>query len=574
MQQESLKDEDQIKIKTICEYLFFDQYQDTATFPRFEQCFQPLFNNISISLELVFKDICGEKKKYINYNRFARAYLNHINNSDPSNETKTFFDTILSKILKEEKSFIGKPIENCYSFSTVKSCKKRQCLSLIEILSDKEGKIHGINLEYDGVFKSKMYPTKIGDNLLVSLEMNLGIVDEKPMKENLLGKYLGFKQGNYRDAVTHIFGTYQEQSGLITFLGFKCISGKTVFVGFPEGDGFLFGKFGTKFHDIKIQMTDEGITKLEPGFKTNPRTNFFLGEIFAKLVNLQDLNKDELIKDEKELEKIDNEVEIDKIITTPIVEDDLFFNKNLKDEISGNDYKEVVNQHPRNWILKLKGAKKNQTPEKKPVSLMESLRIFDQEQNLRASTKLRSKKLRGGKRVLANPHQGLGDSPMLRSGASGPINNAPINPTKGYSKQWLHKTKIFKPNPKFGVRESVINDRNTGMLRSKKRLLWNGKIEKKMNPATFLNKQNYIGLKQKLGKLIHDEVAKQTEGNDEMKTVLLNQIIPDPGTENSRLRSKKVLHGRSVKRRNFKLKMKNLKGETNVFGEEKKRGLF
>ena len=63
MHQESLKDEDQIKIKTISEYLFFDQYQDTATFPRFEQCFQPLFNNISISLELVFKDICGEKKK-------------------------------------------------------------------------------------------------------------------------------------------------------------------------------------------------------------------------------------------------------------------------------------------------------------------------------------------------------------------------------------------------------------------------------------------------------------------------------------------------------------------------------
>jgi hypothetical protein len=51
------------KIKTICEFLFFDQYQDTATFPRFEQCFQPLFNNISISMETVFKDICGEKKK-------------------------------------------------------------------------------------------------------------------------------------------------------------------------------------------------------------------------------------------------------------------------------------------------------------------------------------------------------------------------------------------------------------------------------------------------------------------------------------------------------------------------------
>ena len=70
--------DEEIKLKTICEYLFFDQYQDTATFPRFEQCFQPLFNNLSISMETVFKDICGEKKKYINYKRFTKAYLNHL----------------------------------------------------------------------------------------------------------------------------------------------------------------------------------------------------------------------------------------------------------------------------------------------------------------------------------------------------------------------------------------------------------------------------------------------------------------------------------------------------------------
>ena len=465
MQKNELNEEDQIKIKTICEYIFFDQYQDTATFPRFEQCFQPLFNNVSISIETVFKDICGEKRKYINYKRFAKAYLNHCNNSDPSNDTKVFFDTLLSKMLKEPKNSIGKAIENSYSFSTVKSCKKRQCISLVEVLSDKNGKIHGISLEYDGVFKSKMYPIKIGDNLLVSLEMKLGIVDEKPLEENLVGKLLGFKQGNYVDAVTHIFGTYQEERGLITFLGFKCISGKTVFVGFPEGDGFLFGKFGNKFHDIKLQMTDEGITKLEPGFKPNPRTNFFLGENFAKETNIQDLNKDELIKDEEELEKINNEVEIDKLITTPIVEDDHFFNKKLKDEISGNDYKEVVNQHPRNWILRLKGSKKKETPEKKPMSLMESLKIFNQEQELRNPTKLRSKKLRGKKRVLAGPNKGVNDNPMLKSGASGPINFSPNSvPSMGPSAPWLHKTRMFRPNPRFGVRQSFVMDNKSGFL--------------------------------------------------------------------------------------------------------------
>ena len=39
MQGTEINIEDQIKIKTLCEYLFFDQYQDTATFPRLEQCF-------------------------------------------------------------------------------------------------------------------------------------------------------------------------------------------------------------------------------------------------------------------------------------------------------------------------------------------------------------------------------------------------------------------------------------------------------------------------------------------------------------------------------------------------------
>ena len=36
MQRSDTRSEDQLKIKTLCEYLFFDQFQDTATFPRFD----------------------------------------------------------------------------------------------------------------------------------------------------------------------------------------------------------------------------------------------------------------------------------------------------------------------------------------------------------------------------------------------------------------------------------------------------------------------------------------------------------------------------------------------------------
>ena len=570
MQRTETTSEEQIKIKTILEYILFDQYQDTATFTRFEQCFQPLFNNITISMEKVFKDIVGEKRKYINYNRFAKAFLQYQNNQSPSPDSKTFFDTLLNKILKPEKTFVGKNIEQSLVFSTAKSCKKRECISLVEVLSDKDGKIHGLNLEYDGVFKSRMYPSTIGDDLLVSLEMNLGLVDEKPLTDDLVGKFQGIREENYRDAVTHIFGTYNEEKNLITFLGFKCISGKTVFVGFPEGDGFLFGNFGSKFHYVKLQMTEEGITKLEPGFKSNLRTNYYLGEVMGKLSN-QDLNKDELIKDEKELEKLNNEVDIDKLITTPIVEDDHFFNQKLKDEISGNDYKEVVNQHPRNWILRIKNPNKTEIG-RKPLNLMETLKIFNQEQELRAPTKLRSRKLRaGGRRPQSHPMKG-GDGPGLLKGVSGPINNAPVNPMMGPDEPWLHKTKIFKHRPRFpGHGNKTIIESSRGVLRGKKKLSWNGKIEKKTNPKVFLNKQNFIGLKQKLGKLIHDEVSKQTEGNEEMKTVLLNQIIPDPGMNKGRLRGKRNIVLKPKKKIN-KLKMKNLKGEVSIFGEEKKQG--
>ena len=76
---------------------------------------------------------------------------------------------------------------------------------------------------------------------------------------------------------------FDPESELITFLGFKCISGKISFVWKPKGKGFLFGKFGTKLLDIKIQMTVDGIIKFEVWFESNVRRNFFLGS-FGMLI--------------------------------------------------------------------------------------------------------------------------------------------------------------------------------------------------------------------------------------------------------------------------------------------------
>ena len=200
---------------------------------------------------------------------------------------------------------------------------------------------------------------------------------------------MGIKEGNYRDGVTHIFGTFNPESKLITFLGFKCISGKISYVGFPDGEGFLFGNFGQKLHNLKLNMSVDGITKIEPGFKENIRTNFFLDQITGK-INEQKLNVDELIKDESQIATINDDVTIDKLITTPIVEEDHFFNQKLKDEISGNDYKEVVNQHPRNWILRT--VKNKNFTKMAQMTLATALKSYNDEHEIRAPSKLRAKR--------------------------------------------------------------------------------------------------------------------------------------------------------------------------------------
>ena len=263
-----LSPEEDLNLKTIAEYLFFDEYKDYVTYNRFEQCFQPLFNDTKISIDKVFKSIVGEKKKYLNYPRLVHAFLEYKNNSQSTiPDLKIFFEKIFGSILQKENAFIGKPQEKTFNFCTPKACKRRECLSEVKILSDKDGAIHGLILEYDNIVQNKMYPSKIEQDLVISLEMKLGILDDNIKKD--LGKLAGVKEEFCKDAVTHIFGTLSEEKKLINFLGFKCVSGKTLFVGYPSGQGFLFGKFGKKFHEVKLHTTLEGINFFQPGFNQN-----------------------------------------------------------------------------------------------------------------------------------------------------------------------------------------------------------------------------------------------------------------------------------------------------------------
>ena len=259
-----INNENEIKLKTIYELLSCEQ--NIVAFLKLQKCLKALFSNINISMELVFKHIFGPKKKDIDYDKFYNLYLNcKNNNNNESNEIKIFFDKLLNSFLKEEYSYIGNDIKNNYVFSTRQTCRKRKCITMVQILSDKKGKIHGLNLEYDGEYKSEMYPESIKDKLIISLEIKLEL-NKRNVNEKLM-----VDEENNRDGISHILGTINNKSGLITFLGFKCISGKTLSVGLPEGEGFLFGKFGKKFQYLKIHMTEDGINKFEPEFKEIPK---------------------------------------------------------------------------------------------------------------------------------------------------------------------------------------------------------------------------------------------------------------------------------------------------------------
>ena len=376
MEKKELNNESEM-IKTICDFLFFDIYQDYASFSRFEQCFQPLFNSDNISLEKVFKDICGENKKYITYKRFLKAYKEYLNGKKLifSEDTKKFFNLLFNSILKtEEKSYVGEYRKYITSFTTKRFAPNKKYITMVQVLNDKSGNIHGINLKYNHIFNCEMHPTRNAKDLIICLEMTLNNIDknsEKVEKKSLINRDISI------DAITHIFGTIDKKTGYISFIGFKTISGKTVFVGTPKGDGFLFGQFGKKLQDLSIQLMEEGITRLETGFKQHSRKNFFLDKAD------DNFDKDELILDEENLGKIEDKDEKEKYIITSIVEDDHFFNKELKDEYCGNDYKEVVDQYPRNWMLKesVPNISDNRIDEKKSnkLDLDGALNLYNKE---------------------------------------------------------------------------------------------------------------------------------------------------------------------------------------------------
>ena len=526
-----LNEENQIIIKTICDFLFFDQYQDSSSFITFEKCFQPLFNNIQISLEKVFKEICGNNKKYITYKRFAKAYIDFMNKKDFSDDSKTFFDLLLNKIIKIKETSIGKAEINTYSYSTKKTSSKRNYISKLQVLINANREIHGITIEYDNVVQCLMYPKNIENELQISLEMVLGAIDEESKVKESIEKYGLNSKSFYQDAITHLFGTLDNEKNVITFLGFKCISGKTVYVGVPKGEGFIFGKFGFKLHDLKIQISEKGIIRLEPGFIGNLRKNILLGNI--NKVSYKDLEEDELIKEEEYFKNLKDKNDIDKLITTSIIEDDHFFNKKFKDELSGNDYKEVVDQKPRNWIKQTANFMKNEFEKEgeKKLTLIDALNKYDKE------CEKRKEKNKNLNKYSVNDLTEIKESQNEEED---------FDDNEGLI---LHKTRIFKREKKNQKNEKIGNLNKT-MIKS------NEKFDFKKKSILFLNKNDYESIQDNLREMINNEII---EKNEKASCIKMKQKFEEEGKDEEENINTKT-----------QIIMKNLKGEVVVLEEDKK----
>ena len=151
-----------------------------------------------------------------------------------------------------------------------------------------------------------------------------------------------------RDGISHIAGKYDETSGLIKFLIFKCRSGKTLYIGDPketEADNitpFIFGSSLCQLKTMRIELINEQLAYIEPKYQISTRKNDNLDIQFDNL-DENFLNNDPPKFEEADLEKLpENQFKDEKKYLFPIIPDDQFVDKmSLIESNFGKDFKEV-----------------------------------------------------------------------------------------------------------------------------------------------------------------------------------------------------------------------------------------
>ena len=529
---EDLLPEEKLKLKTLCDFLFYDLYQYWATFSRFEQCFQPLFNNTNeINFYKIFIEIAGKLKKYITYNRFVEAFLKYKRKKiQVKSDLYIFFDNLFNKILKGINGFVGthedysqNSAKVVYSYSTKKdnnlSELKDSYISQISILNDKYDNIRGIILEYDDLYKYELYQKSIKRQLFKGLEINLNFINENAFKRNRK-IFNNIDISLYRDSITHIFGTINKRNNIITFLGFKCISGKTTYIGNPEGESFLFGEFGQKFYNLRLEIKKgSGITLFEPRFIENKRNNYYLNnEIFEDEEDILDEN---YLKD---LEEKDGDI-INQFITTPIFEDNCFSPQEEQEEIPGYDYKEIINQKNRDWI-KNKYKIEEKDLAKSVFNSIDSLYNSILEKSQNKSTIIIDDESQN------NFYSYNTSQNIFFPEEEFEKNKKSFNPFFHFDKNEANNTKTITLHKSIALfpEKNQFNKKikNSSIIFDKSVIsqIESGEKNEEIRKPKLLSKKNYKNLKEKLLKDIYEQFTKKYGESGNVPFSILNEIIP------------------------------------------------
>ena len=371
---EEITEEELERLKILADFLFFDQYKNVASYPRFQKCFAAFVKDKKMKLFPIFKEICGEKRKYITLGRLINSLINSKNEENGDSETKKFFDMLLSdEMIREDHEETGEEYEHAIHYST-RQGHLRHFISKICVITDESGEIiKGLQVFYDDFFKNDLFLNKRGQKFKVALEMTLN-------GDLTKGQIDTFPDMNTKDGVTHIFGTYTDY---ITFIGFKARSGKTYFYGKPMGIPFIYGGIGKHLKTISCQVNEGRLSAIEPGFVDVIRKNSYVDKTMDDIDELLEKCNDCLME-ENTLENINDPIELDKNIKVPCIPDDYFFDKNYEDKIKGTDIMEILEgmeeDDPAIAETKLKETPKFEFDEDK---LLEEAEMFSKYKNLR-----------------------------------------------------------------------------------------------------------------------------------------------------------------------------------------------
>ena len=323
-------------IKVICDYLFLDRFSDSASFVRFEQCFGLLFSPKNKEFKLVeaFKEIVGPKKKYLNFKRMIKAYINWKTKKSNNYSFNFFMEEVFKKMLKKRGEIVGKPVEGELFYST-RNCRNRKIITKFSVLTDEnKNQIKGFVLEYDTVVNAVLCKEEKEED--INLEINFDLYNSKS------------KTQLDRDGISHIAGKYDQTTGYIKFLIFKCRSGKTLYIGDSEEKEndkivpFIFGSSKSQVKTMHVGLINNTLAYIQPKFQISSRKNDNLGIEFDNF-DENFLENDQPKFEEADYETMpDDEFKDDKKYLFPLVPDDQFTDKkSLKEDIPGKKFSEL-----------------------------------------------------------------------------------------------------------------------------------------------------------------------------------------------------------------------------------------